>query len=60
MTDMVRAVGDDTFIEMMVDSTQQKRIAEPEEIVPSVLLLASDAGSYMNGCTVTVDGGSMA
>jgi NAD(P)-dependent dehydrogenase (short-subunit alcohol dehydrogenase family) len=60
MTDMVRAVGDETFIQAMIDSTVQKRIAEPAEIVPSVLLLASDAGSYMTGCTLTVDGGSTA
>jgi len=60
MTDMVRAVDNEAFIQAMIDSTEQKRIAEPAEIVPSVLLLASDAGSYMTGSTVTVDGGSMA
>ena len=60
MTDMVRSVNDEAFIQAMVDSTEQKRIAEPEEIVPAVLLLASDAGSYMTGSTITVDGGSMA
>ena len=60
MTDMVRAVGDEAFIQAMIDSTEQKRIADPEEVVPAVLLLASDAGSYMTGSTITVDGGSMA
>ncbi len=60
MTDMVRAVDNEAFIQAMIDSTEQKRIAEPAEIVPSVLLLASEAGSYMTGCTVTVDGGAMA
>ena len=61
MTDMVRAVAsNEAFMQGMVDSTAMKRIAEPEEIVPSVLFLASDAASYMTGCTMTVDGGTMA
>ncbi|HEU0197536.1 MAG TPA: SDR family oxidoreductase [Nevskiaceae bacterium] len=33
------------------------RVAEPAEIAPAILYLASDAASYVTGTTLTVDGG---
>ena len=33
------------------------RFGDPEELVGTLLLLASDAGSYMTGQTIAVDGG---
>lgn len=36
------------------------RLAEPEDIVGSVLFLASEASAYITGHTIVVDGGSVA
>ena len=36
------------------------RMAEPEEIAGTVLHLSSDAASFVNGATWTIDGGQTA
>jgi NAD(P)-dependent dehydrogenase (short-subunit alcohol dehydrogenase family) len=36
------------------------RWGKPEEIVGPALMLASEAGSYVTGSTLLVDGGNMA
>jgi len=41
----------------MREASPLKRIADVQEIIGPALLLASDAGSYMTGQVVSVDGG---
>jgi NAD(P)-dependent dehydrogenase (short-subunit alcohol dehydrogenase family) len=44
-------------IDGMVGNTLMKRLGTADEIVGAALLLCSDAGSYMTGTTIIVDGG---
>jgi NAD(P)-dependent dehydrogenase (short-subunit alcohol dehydrogenase family) len=41
----------------MVGGTLMKRLARPDEMVGAALLLCSDAGSFITGTVVIVDGG---
>jgi len=41
----------------LIDRIPQRRIGKPEELDGALLLLASDAGAFMTGSVVTVDGG---
>jgi NAD(P)-dependent dehydrogenase (short-subunit alcohol dehydrogenase family) len=45
------------ILESFLSKTAIRRIAEPEEVVGTVIYLASDASTYVTGTVVSVDGG---
>lgn len=55
-TDMVRANPPEAQ-QVMTDISLMRRMADPDELVGPALMLASDAGSFMTGQVVLVDGG---
>ena len=50
-------LANDSFTGMALARTPLGRLGEPEELCAALLLLASDAGSYITGVTLPVDGG---
>lgn len=58
-TEMNRDFFDTEPGQKMIRRIPQKRLGQPEELVGALLLLASEAGRYMTGSTIVVDGGHL-
>jgi len=58
-TDLTREFLHSDFADKMVKRIPQRRFGELPELDGPLLLLASDASSYMTGSTISVDGGHL-
>ena len=59
LTDLPRSLLDEKQQQVFADRTALGRWGEPHELVGPALLLASEAGSYITGATISVDGGCL-
>ncbi|MBP0443814.1 SDR family oxidoreductase [Roseomonas sp. SSH11] len=60
-TDFAKALWEDpAILRKRTRDTPLQRIGEPDEIAGAAVFLASPAGSFMTGQTITIDGGVLA
>ena len=60
MTDLPMSILSEEEKAIFARRTALGRWGDPQELVGPALLLASDAGSYITGTTLVVDGGYLA
>jgi NAD(P)-dependent dehydrogenase (short-subunit alcohol dehydrogenase family) len=60
LTDLPKNLLSEAEKKAFAERTALGRWGQPEEMIGPALLLASDAGSYITGTTLVVDGGSLA
>jgi NAD(P)-dependent dehydrogenase (short-subunit alcohol dehydrogenase family) len=60
LTDLPMSLLSEAEKKAFADRTALNRWGQPDELVGPALLLASDAGSYITGTTIAVDGGWLA
>jgi NAD(P)-dependent dehydrogenase (short-subunit alcohol dehydrogenase family) len=60
LTDLPMSILSDADKKVFAERTALLRWGDPKEMMGPALLLASDAGSYITGTTVVVDGGYLA
>jgi NAD(P)-dependent dehydrogenase (short-subunit alcohol dehydrogenase family) len=48
------------MLNMLLPMIPLNRMAQPEEIAPAIVFLASDAAAYITGVSLPVDGGFLA
>ena len=60
LTDMVTKAYDERALAATAKATPVGRVGDPDEIVGPALMLCSDAGSFVSGAVVTVDGAATA
>ncbi|MFP6582866.1 MAG: SDR family oxidoreductase [Candidatus Hydrogenedentota bacterium] len=59
-TDFAKALWEDPVRAKKVEATYPlRRLGEPEDIAGTAILLASKAGNYITGQTITIDGGGL-
>lgn len=58
-TEMHQSLVDKGFAESLVKRIPQRRFGRCEDLAGATLLLASDAGRYMTGAVIAVDGGQL-
>jgi gluconate 5-dehydrogenase len=61
ITEMTKPLADNPeFNSWLMNRTPAKRWGDPDELIGALLLLASDAGNFINGQIIYVDGGILA